>query len=971
MARPESLPGYQPILKSPEHQLGPLDRTLKYIGFLRDRTISNKAERNEAILKSDEAPLDVEKLARAPLFNFEHGFMKYPPIKYHEGEEPPVAPLSEEQMRLLLMNTVPMPMMGFVLDRFIFSYEPTPPEDGTPPGPTVETVSAGGKQKVKITFYQENFQTRYQAKRERSGDKLKKQKKRYITSYVDPTKISMYVGKIIAKMIPRPENWDKIVDDKFSATKTYTNKKRPGIAQEIRSKIIKDPTRVDALRQKQWEDFVGMSLTAPELAMQRYPDAYRYLNQQTETFTDPQGDDPAIQRLEDNMGQYGPIKEFKIDDLRTEEEKIEDKGLTPQLYWYEKAIAGLNKIVPGWRLTYTLPENTALAAQLGGDDKEIKRLMESDETDRDLEFGELLASVPDFDKTARNEARRYLLASSQTGEFAEWRIYAWLFKFSKTFRDTRGKQISDDDYQNLQAIYNQAESVGKRVSASVLPYEAIQVRAPEHPEAKNYGRRVYLYVRKDRAKLLKEQEKKARLKNIDAILEGSEKAFKQFETPSGLIADPMATFNAQSPEGLEVASGSLTQLLGNQLGTELGGWLSSMGVTRVSPDALAYATAYYDYFKEYEHSTNVIGARLRKPAARKIMSKYGSFLNRPPEERVKEVLSVSASDVLTSGSVPMIFEQSQKASQAKEDLLKTIGINFQDSAGILPSTKDRALKLLENGVTTPQQILRHLQPAIANDFRGNTLEAQREERNLIRFLFNPNTEKNLALLKQVMDYESAIVPPQSKQLKDAAQEVQSQPKLLIGSDTKLNPDHIKILEAVRIIDPRRLQEIENTQNRPVEGAVVQEGAEPEMISLTAEEIESNKISYVQESIKAADPDHLELTVFEFASRGISSLDNYLAGQESKKVSFMERYTDWLSGAGRIFNAPSLVTVKTQLAGAIGLMDRPGSIRQGMEQKDMVIRALERATHYEKIRLENKLKPIRTTKEPGGGQPTGE
>lgn len=952
------LPGYRPEFKEPERDS--TTRVGRYVDFLKKR-LPNKERYNDLILAYEPDPINAEELSKAPLFEFGPGFKE--PVNPKPGTEPATLPLDREQMQLLLARILPASLVPFFQEKVVFDFEPVDPAH--PMGPLVSFDSQG---KIHITFYRPNFYTEGAPQAmKKSGDKTEKLTARYVARWLDPSKVALFLGKMISKMIPPPDNWGKIVEPKFSVTK---NKRGKGGQPKKLSKKEKNETQL----LKQWDDFVGLCLTAPDLAKQRYSEAYQYFKDQAESFNSLTTDNLALARLKtaQTNGQL-QLQDIIIDydEMKTDQEKAAEGGLSPQLRWYERFIATLNRgLVPfGYKITYKLPEDPERAALLAEDDKEIKTLLETmDEENRDKEFGELLAGAKDYEQKARNESRRYLLAASQAGEFAEWRIYAWLYKFSRLFRESKGHNISEDDYKDLQLIYSQSDKVGNRLGTGVLPFEAIAVNPEEKREARYYGRKVFVYVRKDRAKYVKEVEKKVRAKSDRAIMDASEKAFDQFKTAGGYL--PYNAMYDGSPSGMSVPTGSLDQLLGESLGRNVSEFMGNLGVEKISPDAKAVAMAYYDYY----NSIGRVKDKYMKPIALEVIGRYTNDLNRPPEERVAELTSFKAADVMRTGDVKYVFEKAQEALGTIEQINNAIGSQANEwiKAGRITATTFEGLAivsadgtkqerlpgikdLLLAGEANPNNIYQAVMPLIDYQFRTNRILGQQEARNLFAFLQQVGLQKNLTLLKQAVEYRGELQLPYLSDIQAAAEEIKGRAELILGPATDELPDEsvLTTLEEMRIIDKRELERIEvRTEAEKTEG---QETATAEAIAAINEPAtRAKKLEYIQGKIATASKETRSLLVDKLIASALARLDLSLyeiSNDPTNPPNYKNKFDAWLQTEGRIFSASALSKPRSDLGKATGLMDEPATLREGIDQKSRVVDSLSRSLYFEKYHLE--------------------
>lgn len=967
----ENRPEFRPPL---EHNR-PNNRVDRYVGFLRKR-LPNKDRYNDLALAYEREPIDLEQLSNSPLFEFGPGF--YDPQKSLTDREPSLAPYEAAEMRLLLARVLPASMIPFFQERVVFEFSDQG-DPNHPMGPivTIDQANGSNNQKIKFIFYRPNFFTEGSPQSiTRSKDKNQREHARYIARFLDPAKVTMLVGKMVSKLIPPPKvptDWKDIVDKKFSITKNKTNKK-----SQKKPPKLNEKQRTEAQLIKQWEDFIGLAMVSPDAAQQKYPEAFKYFQDQTTKFNDISNDQVAFNRLAEaqSNGQL-EFQDIVIDHKSINQEDSQSQ-FSPQLRWYEKFINTLNRgFLPfGYKLTYKLPNDPERAALLAEDDKEIKHLIETmDEEGRDKEFGELLGSAKNFDELAKNKSRRYLLAASQAGEFAEWRIWAWLVKFSKKFHDSKGLEISEDEYKDLQLIYTQSDKVGNRIGTGVLPFKSEEISKEDRPEAKYYGRKVYVYVRKDRADYIKEVEKKVRAKTDRAIMEASEKVFDQFKTAGGYL-DFNASYDS-TPNGMSVPTGNLDQLLGDALGKEVAESMSRAGITKIPPDAKAAAMAYYDYYK----AIGRVRDKNMKPIALDIIRRYEKDLNSPPEEKVKALTSIPAGDIVKTGDVSYIYSQSSEANEVKKQILTTIDIagkQWLESGRLTASTlhgitvadksdpnnvKEKQfqgiLPLISAGNTNPNLIYSQAIDLINVQFQHNPTLAQQEARNVFAFLNQKQVKQNLQLMETTVAYERQLAIPYLDNLQAVATEVRSNGDLIVTKEpdsTTPNKKSLEMLARYKIIDLKQYEStearIKTEEIKDADGNIITEASE--VIDQVA--TEQKKRDYIKSQISLSQPEAITSLTYETIGMAIASLDlDLYTKNNANEFNYVGNFDHWLENDGQIFQAIALSKPRSDLQKAINLMSSPATLQLGLQQKNKTTEAMNRALHFERYALEARKK----------------
>lgn len=948
MANPElppRPPGVQAVFKTPEQENPLLNRTGRFINWIQVYQ-EHKAQQFEQIYQYEREPIDQEQLSKAPLFKFGEGFTSDPPPPYRKGEVPAFAPMSREEMRILLVNTLPPAVIPFVFDRFVFNYA-LPPDgyDSPPPGPTVQVGKDG---KVHVTFYHDNFYTKGAPLRsQHSQDKLERERARHMAAFMDPSKITIFMGRILAKMVDPPANWHEIAPPNFRITADKTDKKR----QRELPKLPPDVVKAQRLK-RQWEDFVALAVAHPEVAQQRYPTVYEYWLKQAERFSSVTYSNVALAKLlaesHDGFLQLNDVE--VVVDTRTEDEKMADQGLSPQRSRIEGFMDKLNKLTSkfGFIITYKKPTDHQRAALMAEDDKEIKALLDTMNTEeRDLMFGNLMSERGnERNPKAKNAGRRLLLAFSQNGEFNDWRVWAWLLKFSDTFRRTSGRQISETEYEDLQLIYSQSEKIGNRLGTGVLPFKAISLTPQNHPEATYYGRPVKVIVRKDYEKeYVPEVEDAVAAKEGKALLDASDKGFKLVKTPDGAWIPLTARYDA-SPAGMMTANGNLARLMHPDQAKALAAQLSKMGVYKVPRDVVALAKGQEKFIQKNPGQVD----KHVKPTALKVIQHYRPELVEPPEAEVKKLKAIPAKDLALSNNPKEILLRLDEGGKTAETIILSIEANMAQTP-LLKITQKAILSLLRQGVTKPEKLLAQTAGFIQSKLGVGTLAAQQEYFSLLNFLYRPKTQQALGLLAETNEYLQALEPRYAVPVMDAAEEIKMKPALILGDDSIYdNPDHerFEALQKYKIID---IRELERLGERPAAREDA-DGSTTEVDELAfAQQTREARKNYVQSKLVEADDHALRLATATILKKSLNSLEKSL-NTAGLGDSYHKRYEDWLKAGGRLFSASSLSEVRHDLEKGIAAADMPArneaqlkTVQRGLDQITSVIDELNRALNF--------------------------
>lgn len=1014
--------GYQPIY---ETEPGLVGRTAQALRLIRTRSANKRAEaaafeaeiRRITLDPNVESPIDLEALSKQPIFTM-NGFESQQAEPYPRGQEPTFAPLSKEQMTLLLAGIVPLPLLPFVTDRFVFNYEAEQPDESR--APVVEVKEQDGKKKIHITLNRSNFISRGIPASER--EKAAPAQLRRMVGFVDPARISIYIGKILAELIPPPPpttpEEQTAGDYGRFATLIAPKPREAGRPQEfwltagdqrvasrrntmrLRRTPRRDPVLDNAALKRQWQDFIGLAVTAPDIAQQDYPELYGYFTGETETFnTSPEKDDQAIERLEISLSSSSGqlLENFnRIRDLRTEAEQQQDKGISPELAGYERFITGLNKglamasRIPlfgkmfAFRITYTVPESMERAEQLAADDKEVKKLIEQlDETIRDQEFVDILATSSDYDREARVKARRYLMAASQAGEFSEWRVFAWLHKFSKTFRDWGGQYIGEEDYKDIQLIYSQSEKIGNRLGTGVLPYK---VRPLTGEQARFYGTRKAIYELRDRPEYIKEVEKKVKNKSPSARTNASDKAFDQFKGGNGEYIDFDEKFG-DTPAGMTTQTVNLQEL---GLDPAVGRFLGQLGVGKISPDAKALAVALYEDYRERGMQSSTRDRWISGKALSILQNpKYRDLLNKPPEDRVSVLFELDAKALAKEGDFERINEQREIADQAKQSVMSSLGAQLRAEPylnQILEPVREKLLEVLANGTTDVATLFKGLDPFILQYYQGIMVNVEVARRSIMRFLYDSRTIKNLILLQQIIKYEKDLTPAEARTIKNAAEQIAKVPT---GEAMRYLPEQLtyeQLEEYTKLgleLTSDDLERIKNadrdiliaTTPPPAAGQPAATPPETNTDIRDNSEAKNKKRALILAEKLTGDkvePALRERIITDTVKRSIAYFQRWVVYAEPQAAVDLaipdqtadnrtKRFNDWAdTPMNKIFAIPALRSVKNQLSSAVALSDSddPATQARGLGQLSQVLTELVKAINYEDSYLKATLEEKR-------------
>lgn len=1061
--------GYQPVLE-PMSKFSRIVNETHYLMKTRDprkreRLMELDAALDRAVREPGGEQLDFSEAKKLPPFEMA-GFEGYPPDEYRPGEKRATAPMSKEQMQILLSSTIPAEMLPFVLESCQFVYEPN--EENNPyTGPSAKVVTdpETGKKKLQVTLTNQHFYSKGVPPSLVTQADLSKaqvlfgphsplhdntltnniaakiaQRRHGIAGFIDPSKVTLLLGKVFAHAIIDPINhkdnkdlkeWGTVVDKDFHLTDPRFDKKkqrrRPDLFQRLKKseRTKKDQEKLFA----QWQDFVGMAFIAPDIAKRRMPEAYAYFEKKIDQFNTPEFDEKAFDHLRDAANKQGGVIRLHdivtTPDLRTPEEKAEDKGISPELAGYERFIAGFNRAsaafgrIPlfgklpfvGLQLTYTIPD---MPESLAEDEKEAKRLAENlpDEKIRDEDFMQLLAGADGNNPKHRSEAFQYLLAASQTKNYAEWRVYAWLYKFSPTFRQWHGQYVGEDDYKALQILHDQSEKSG-RVGTGVMPYEAVQVRARD---AQHVGRKhgTFLYVRKDRAKYVKQVEKKIRDHSISALSAAMDankyKTLEQLQQPGGGWFGLDEKFSETAGGGL-TPTVDIAAMGGEKFGPELVKLLGDLGIDKASPDARAAAVYFYEYYRERNLDTD----RFITSKIRNIISEYGEQLNQPPEDTIEKLLDTSAKQLAEMGDFTKIMEKDDEAKKAKNTIMTSLGAELrkdQYSEYITNEVRTQILYLIEQGAADAKTLTHQIYPMLLhlyNDKQDYHRETIQHRLNLItRFMYDPKTIRNLMLLEKVQKFEHDLRPGYAVSIEKAAKEVTT---AFVDKDGNPDPERVRnviVPEKLKHKDlenykkrgiqltPEEVEEIRQAnQSIPTEAApaaVPGETAQPAVNTdvdedSTAKMIKRSQIVARKLVDKKTDPLIREMFVTQNLEDALVNIETaifYQDGDDKTKTveaaknddedvkdktasTIQDRFSRWFTGGdsdsggapdSKIFTLPALRPAYNTLAfyAAQASSSDPVVQAAGLQHLGSTLADLKKSVNFEKKRLEHETNP---------------
>lgn len=797
---------------------------------LRGTTEQQRAEyarQAELLLSSPPEHIDPKEIERAPLFEFGQGFEGHPPDHYKTGEKPVMAPMSKEEMRLLLFGSIPPPLLPMVMNNFVFSYSEDDfirdsheriDVDGTQGTQVavhnvVDPRSGLSQKKVHINFNFNSFFNRRLPPPENTNDMYHEDgvtlnKGRWMTGFIDKSKINLIMGKIIAQMIEPPWNdedkaWEQLLPKNFRVTVRRGAENVPPTPEDL------------------WEDFVSLAIAHPEEADQKMPELYHYFQDKIKGSLNLSVQEAHIERLERKVreGRINTIPDFDIVyDLRTEEEKQEEndkKGISSQLAWYDKVGTWLNRwplSLFGKRITFEMPEDPERLYQREKDKGEIAKLLEQYRcVDRDKMLGDVLQRgryAHGFAKLQlKTRARQIIIANSQSDDFSEWRVVAYLAVFSDKFRQTGGHEITKEEYEDLRTIHN-ASAGSKRHGTDMMMYQAVPVKDP------NITGLRYHYKLKPRAQLLAEIQHKVSEKSDDAINKMPVDGLDQCTNSKGRLVDFNGKFNRHTQDGMEVVYGNLRDedMLGETLADEVGEYLEKMQIDLISPDTKEVLVRLREYIDRKGGPNNTDKALSEQ--FKRYVGAYGPLLIRPAAHLVHELQLVKPEMLVATNNIPMIANQMKKADEICTMSISGLEhlLEARDQTGeyIYPlhiRTKQHLMSLLRQGKTLPTELINTLMRA-AESYIPDPEQRLEEQNSLQGFLFNPDVSEQLFVLVEVTEYQHTIQPHLDEPISIAIQELGTEKGATqyLQVSTAAEEKHLKRLKDAGIVDEKELDE---------------------------------------------------------------------------------------------------------------------------------------------------------------------
>lgn len=779
--------------RAPLFEFEPLVESDGYVGGFESRPAPGKGARLEvAGLKSDSLIKNPEDIASA----------SYGRAKYERGKAIDAAPMSQEQLRLLLYGVIPPELMAFTMDRIVFQYEDKRDDENAPAARIVVKKQKGRdgvlRDKIHLVLNHSAFITRG------------KGRGKEVTGFVDPSRIVLIIGRVFGKMIEPPPDWNTRVPHYFRVTRPQRASRRDLATQNS---------------QDQWEMFVGLCLASPETAKTFSPTSYQYFKEASQNFTDASVHSAYVGKIASLSEQDKTIPNFQLDlDLRTRQEKEKAKdpddpaSYDPELYWFDRAFTGANKILKFFRLrlTYELPDDPDRAFQTANDANEVKKLLErTRQVDRDKMYGKLmqLARLDNVEDKAR--ARQLLMASSQSEDWNEWREIVYLYKFSPVFRASDGQRISKDDFEDLRTIHNMSAQQGKRYGTDMVPYDMVPVPDPTDTSGRTM---VIEYRRKEQAAWIKEVEHKIEEKG-DRVIQGVGISVFDLFYPSegkGKPIDPSrleAIYDPKAPGGLDNTYGRLDALLGEGLAnTIVKDYLIPLKVRQVPPDALIILQRLYRVALETGKEGQLrIGEHMPRQA-QLLFKAYGDRLAIAPTAEIEDFKSLT--ERLTQESSPQdVAQVLAQGNKLKGEMIEKIMSQAeppetragQEAPRVSLDFESRNIlqELLAEGRTTINDILPEferktwsfLAPLVQ---RGEdpTSELDQRRGNLIHFL--TRVKSDLAALDEIVEYEARIKPPTVDFLNRANAELASSPDVLTAGSVFIHEEELETLDKAGI-----------------------------------------------------------------------------------------------------------------------------------------------------------------------------
>lgn len=760
------------------------ERIATLLPRLEDRKNAD-AERIEEIVAHMPEEIDPNELAKAPGFTYGRGFETEPPPYYKDGEKPVTAPLSQEEMNLLLYGSVPAPMLPFVLRHFVFGYheedfirdanEKIMSDDST--GTVVYVSGEGADRKINVVFNWASFFSEitdpedYQMP---SGI----DRGRWMSGRIDPSKINLILGRIMAQMVDppwagnetdSPDDWQKLFPPGFRVTKGRGEEGGP-------------PTPDDL-----WADFVSLAFASPDEAQRAAPELYQYFMKKADEFTDIDTQDIALDKMEERRGS-SRFHDFKIVyDLRTPDEKrkAEEGGMSLELAWYDRIATWLNRWplrLFGKKIVFSMPEDPERAYQREKDKGEIAKLLEQTRcVDRDKLFGEVLQQAEGQHgfhlRELRTRARQILIANSQSSDFAEWRVIAYLHRFSEKFRHSGGYEISKEDYEDLRTVYNESGKA-KRIGSDMMPYQAYQIKNKDLPGSR------WRYFLTPRAAYIESIRGKVAEYSDDAINKVAIDGFDQCMDRFGNLVDFDGTFNSFTDTGMEVTYGNLAdpELLGPDLAYDITRlYLEPWKIDLIAPDVKETLRRSREYIIKRKGQVD----KAMSAQAQRFVAAYNTQLDRPAHVLIEKLKLISPEHLVRAGNVDMIAKQISESNTVTITTLSAIKqlVNLKDKNGNsyygIELVPEELLAALAAGATDRAKLVSQLM----NVARTKTSEPEllrQEESNLIHFLYGlPKVQENIHILQDAADYRRRLEPRFARSIQTTSKDLAENPEFIL------------------------------------------------------------------------------------------------------------------------------------------------------------------------------------------------
>lgn len=850
---PIELPGYRPeFLGTPQSNDLHIDSPR-----FKDMSFKDQMRVIAANPDFDLPSIELKDLERSPLLNFGEGFESRQPSsreewlrqesvvippgvgpedidwstapdagyqspKYGAGKAPESAPMSQEEMRVLLCHVIPAELIPFVLDNMVFDYS----SDNDPDAPvaTVQVKSRAGKDKIHLVFNKSAFITRGAPRslQETAFEKAnaipfhKGKADTTITSFQDPSKIALIVSRVLGMTLPPPENWQDKVPPGFKLLQDDTKReaqRRGGRAViEIEDEVGMENATFAEARQRQWEDFVSLAITAPALAKQTSGLTYAYFEQAASQMLDINLSDEAVERLK-LKGKIA-IKNFQMVDLRSQADKDRAKAdagtAGPGGYWFDKIFTGANKALKklnlfGWklRIVYELPEDPARMATLGDDAAEVKKYLENyRQEDREKIFGRVMRQARQDNPEDRAKARRLILASCESEDWHEWREIAYLYMFSKKFRDSKGMMIDKSDFLDLRMFHNTSSQRGKRFGSDMMPYSAVMAPDPDDVT----GRQIFQFKRKSKEQYYASVRAKLEEKSEREVQGVARSTFDTYELSEGGRVKPedLHKIYSATPEGMDTTYGRLDKLLGPVLArTIVNNFLEPLGVERIPPDSI-YSLERLRRIALDPKGKGLNGEHMPGPA-KTLIGHFGARLDRPPTKEIGAWLEGThhLSSSTPADQVTALINQGESLKgQLLAQIISVASMPVGGVEGGQPllsrPMRDKMIKGLRSGFHNYRDIYQYVTanppefkappdtpPDVLLTLRERYDERLRQERSNLLFVLHSlahdgTGENSLALYGEIAERQRAILPESLNTISNAASTVA--PELVITTD---------------------------------------------------------------------------------------------------------------------------------------------------------------------------------------------